>query len=66
MRATKEKKRRLGTTRVVVERIILSERDTERILKILASPPEPPPALLAAAKRRHSRSQANAGSVPPP
>jgi uncharacterized protein (DUF1778 family) len=35
------------------ERIILSERDTERVLDLLENPPEPTPALLAAARRRH-------------
>ncbi|MBF0332379.1 MAG: DUF1778 domain-containing protein [Alphaproteobacteria bacterium] len=37
------------------ERIVLSERDTERVLELLANPPEPPAALLAAARRRDSR-----------
>ncbi len=35
------------------ERIILSERDTERVLDLLENPPKPTPALLAAARRRH-------------
>lgn len=34
------------------ERIILSERDTERVLALLENPPKPTPALLAAARRR--------------
>jgi uncharacterized protein (DUF1778 family) len=34
------------------ERIVLSERDTERVLDLLENPPEPTPALLAAARRR--------------
>ncbi len=34
------------------ERIVLSERDTERVLALLENPPEPTPALLAAARRR--------------
>ena len=37
------------------ERIILSERDTERVLELLENPPEPTPALLAAARRRAVR-----------
>ena len=37
------------------ERIVLSERDSKRILQLLENPPEPPPALLAAARRRHAR-----------
>lgn len=37
------------------ERIVLSERDTERILKLLENPPKPTPALLAAARRRLAR-----------
>ena len=45
----------LPTARDVVgraERIVLSERDTERVLKLLDNPPKPTPALLAAARRR--------------
>lgn len=38
-----------------VERIVLSECDTERILKLLENPPKPTPALLAAARRRAKR-----------
>ena len=34
------------------ERIVLSERDTLRVLDLLENPPEPTPALLAAARRR--------------
>jgi uncharacterized protein (DUF1778 family) len=37
------------------ERIVLSERDTERILMLLESPPKPSSALLAAARRHHTR-----------
>ena len=37
------------------ERIVLSERDTERILKLLEKPPKPTPGLLAAARRRLAR-----------
>lgn len=34
------------------ERIVLSERDTARVLKLLEDPPKPTAALLAAAQRR--------------
>jgi uncharacterized protein (DUF1778 family) len=34
------------------ERIVLSDRDTERVLKLLENPPKPTRALLAAARRR--------------
>ena len=34
------------------ERIVLSQRDTERVLALLEKPPKPTPALLAAARRR--------------
>jgi uncharacterized protein (DUF1778 family) len=34
------------------ERIVLSERDTVRVLKLLENPPKPTQALLAAARRR--------------
>jgi uncharacterized protein (DUF1778 family) len=34
------------------ERIVLSERDTARVLKLLETPPKPTPALIAAARRR--------------
>ena len=37
------------------ERIVLTERDTLRVLELLDNPPEPTPALLAAARRRASR-----------
>lgn len=34
------------------ERIVLSKRDTRRVLDLLERPPAPPKALLAAARRR--------------
>ena len=34
------------------ERIVLSERDSRRVLELLENPPEPTPALVAAARRR--------------
>ena len=34
------------------ERIVLSERDTKRVLDLLENPPKPTRALLAAARRR--------------
>ena len=34
------------------ERIVLSKRDTKRVLALLENPPKPTPALLAAARRR--------------
>jgi len=37
------------------ERIVLSERDTLRVLELLDNPPKPTPALLAAARRRRFR-----------
>src|SRR5437762_3216923 len=37
------------------ERIVLSERDTERVLALLEKPPKPTPALIAAARRRAAR-----------
>ena len=37
------------------ERIVLSERDTARVLKLLENPPKPTAALLAAARRRAAR-----------
>ena len=40
------------------ERIVLSDRDSARVLALLENPPPPPPALLAAARRR-----ADAGRV---
>ena len=48
----------LPTAREVVdraERIVLSERDTKRVLELLDNPPKPTPALLAAARRRAAR-----------
>ncbi len=48
----------LPTAREVVdraERIVLSERDTERVLKLLEKPPKPTRVLLAAARRRLAR-----------
>jgi uncharacterized protein (DUF1778 family) len=48
----------LPTAREVVERaerIVLSERDSVRVLKLLETPPKPTPALLAAARRRAGR-----------
>ena len=48
----------LPTARKVVdraERIVLSERDTVRILQLLEHPPKPTPSLLAAARRRLAR-----------
>ena len=38
------------------ERIVLSERDSERVLALLENPPEPTPALMEAARRRAARS----------
>ncbi len=37
------------------ERIVLTERDTERVLALLEKPPKPTPALMAAARRRAAR-----------
>jgi uncharacterized protein (DUF1778 family) len=37
------------------ERIVLSARDSARVLKLLENPPRPTAALLAAAKRRRAR-----------
>ena len=37
------------------ERIILSERDSARILKLLENPPKPTPALVAAARRHFEK-----------
>ena len=48
----------LPAARAVVdraERIVLSERDTARVLELLENPPKPTPALLAAARRRAAR-----------
>ncbi len=36
------------------ERIVLTERDTARVLELLENPPEPSAALMEAARRRHS------------
>jgi uncharacterized protein (DUF1778 family) len=38
------------------ERIVLSERDSARVLKLLEHPPKPTAALVAAARRRRGRS----------
>jgi len=38
------------------ERIMLSERDSVRVLQLLEKPPKPTRALLAAARRRTGRS----------
>jgi uncharacterized protein (DUF1778 family) len=37
------------------ERIVLSNRDSKRALKLLESPPKPTAALKAAARRRTTR-----------
>jgi uncharacterized protein (DUF1778 family) len=37
------------------ERIVLSERDTVRVLELLENPPKPTPTLIAAARRRVAR-----------
>ena len=37
------------------ERIVLTERDTARVLELLENPPSPTPALLAAVQRRLAR-----------
>ena len=37
------------------ERIVLSERDSERVLALLENPPEPTPVLMEAARRRSAR-----------
>ena len=37
------------------ERIVLSERDTVRVLELLENPPKPTPDLMAAARRRLTR-----------
>jgi uncharacterized protein (DUF1778 family) len=45
----------LPTAREVVERaerIVLSERDSKRVLALLENPPKPTAALIAAARRR--------------
>jgi uncharacterized protein (DUF1778 family) len=48
----------LPAARDVIEkadRIVLSERDTKRVLDLLENPPEPTPALIAAMRRRPRR-----------
>lgn len=48
----------MPTARDVVdraERIVLSARDSRRVLKLLENPPKPTAALKAAARRRASR-----------
>jgi uncharacterized protein (DUF1778 family) len=48
----------LPTARDVVdraERVVLSERDTIRVLELLENPPKPTTALVAAARRRAKR-----------
>ena len=48
----------LPAARAVVEqaeRIVLSRRDSERVLALLERPPEPTPALMEAARRRAAR-----------
>lgn len=48
----------LPTARDVVdraERIVLSERDTLRVLELLENPPKPTAPLMAAARRRTKR-----------
>ena len=48
----------LPTAREVVdraERIVLSQRDTVRVLELLENPPKPTAALMAAARRRATR-----------
>ena len=45
----------LPTARKIVgraERIVLTERDTARVLELLENPPKPTSALIAAARRR--------------
>ena len=37
------------------ERIVLTERDSVRVLELLENPPKPTPALIAAARRRIAR-----------
>jgi uncharacterized protein (DUF1778 family) len=37
------------------ERIVLSKRDTVRVLELLENPPKPTSALIAAARRRATR-----------
>jgi uncharacterized protein (DUF1778 family) len=40
---------------LAAEHIVLSERDSERVLKLLDTLPKPTPALLAAARRARRR-----------
>jgi uncharacterized protein (DUF1778 family) len=57
LRATKEEKRILAAARAAVdraERIVLSGRDSARVMALLENPPKPTPALLAAARRRRT------------
>ena len=37
------------------ERIVLSQRDSQRVLALLENPPDPAPALMDAARRRSAR-----------
>ncbi|HEY8697395.1 MAG TPA: DUF1778 domain-containing protein [Rhizomicrobium sp.] len=37
------------------ERLVLSKRDSERVLRLLENPPKPKRALVEAARRRHRR-----------
>jgi uncharacterized protein (DUF1778 family) len=37
------------------ERVVLTERDTMRVLELLENPPKPTPTLMAAARRRVAR-----------
>ena len=49
----------LPTAREIIdraERIVLTDRDTDRVLELLENPPKPSPALRAAARRRVARS----------
>src|SRR6266478_10157243 len=45
------------------ERIVLSERDSARVLKLLENPPKPTAALLAAARRRAGARTSRAAHV---
>jgi uncharacterized protein (DUF1778 family) len=53
MRATLPEARKIVDR---AERIVLSERDTARVLKLLEDPPKPTAALKAAARRRAAKS----------
>ena len=44
-----------STTASRDERIVLSRRDSERVLALLENPPQPTPALIEAARRRPAR-----------